>query len=65
MTELMLVYNENASVPFAVVDADWASRDFGTGRTEFYKSRQLVKVLTLEPSQYIYVAPVNGSTNLA
>jgi hypothetical protein len=58
--ELMLVYNENASVPFAVVDADWASRDLATGRTEFYKNRQLVNVLTLEPSQYVLVAPLNA-----
>ena len=60
MSELMLVYNENARVPFAVLDADWASRDLRTGRTEFYKNRQLVDVLALKPSQYIYVAPVNA-----
>jgi hypothetical protein len=56
---VILAYNDGASVPFAAFNADWASRDLATGRTEFYKNRQLVDLLTLEPSQYISVAPVN------
>jgi|HubBroStandDraft_6_1064221.scaffolds.fasta_scaffold378402_2 hypothetical protein len=47
----ILAYNENASVPFSGFRADWASRDYATGRTEFYKNGRFVGVLTLEPSQ--------------
>jgi hypothetical protein len=58
-TEIILLYNRNASVPFAVVDADWVSRSVGTGRTEFFKKGKLVDTLTLGRSQYIFVAPVS------
>lgn len=56
---VVAVYNENASVPFAVFDADWASRDYGTGRVEFFKNRQLVDVVMLKPSQTLLAAPIN------
>jgi hypothetical protein len=57
---IIIAYNENASVPFAAFRADWASRDYGTGRTEFYKNRQLVDVVTLKPSQTLLAAPMNA-----
>lgn len=55
---IILAYNDGASVPFAGFDADWASRDLTTGRVEFYKSQQLVDVITLEPSQTLLAAPI-------
>jgi hypothetical protein len=58
--ELILAYNEGASVPFAVFDVDRASRDYGTGRVELFKDGQLVDVITLEPSQFLRVAPINA-----
>jgi hypothetical protein len=57
--EIILAYNEGASVPFAMFDVDRASRDYGTGRVELFKDGQLVDVITLTPSQFIFVAPIN------
>jgi hypothetical protein len=57
---VIAAYNENASVPFAVFRADWASRDYGTGRVEFFKNRQLVDIVTLTTSQTLLAAPINS-----
>lgn len=56
---VILAYNDGASVPLAAFHADWASRDYGTGRVEFYKNRQLVDVVTLKPSQTLLAAPIS------
>jgi hypothetical protein len=56
---VILAYNDGASVPFAAFNADWASRD-GVGRVEFFKNRQLVDIITLEPSQTLLAAPIDA-----
>jgi len=60
-SEVILAYNEGAGRPFAVFDVDRASRAYGTGRVELFKDGQLVDVITLSPSQYLRVTPINGS----
>jgi hypothetical protein len=56
---VIAAYDEGASVPFGVFRADWASRDFGTGRVELFKRGQSVEEVTLTPSQRLVALPFN------
>jgi hypothetical protein len=56
---VIAAYNEGASKPFAVFHADWASRDYSSGRVEFFKSGRLIDEVTLERSETLAALPFN------
>jgi len=56
--QIIAAYNKNASIPFREFDADWASRDYGTGRVLLFKNREFVAEITLKPSQTLVAFPV-------
>jgi hypothetical protein len=56
------IRNEDGSVSFPLVHAaDWASRDYGTGRVELFKNGRPVGEITLKLSQELITIPFNFS----
>jgi|HubBroStandDraft_5_1064220.scaffolds.fasta_scaffold01051_16 hypothetical protein len=60
-TEVFIVRNKGFSKPLDVdvPDADRASRDYGSGRVQFFKNSELVGEVTLAPSQEVVCVPLN------
>jgi hypothetical protein len=54
---VFIVRDKNSSVPSDVCRAERASHDHGTGTVEFFRNCQLIKQITLKPSEELDSVP--------